>query len=230
MKANVDPAWAMLPRKSWDKDYWLTMLKDCFKHVHKCHLCQIYVTKLTSHLLVAQYNQPLVSFSVGYWFIGMINPKVSNGFGFILMAIDYFTKSVEAALSQTWQKEQVCFMRNNIIYWYGFIPIQIMPKKLNNDMMDVLCTQFKIHQQNDRKMTVSRQNEWNSKPTNKYIKNTKDDRNMSRLAWKLPFALLTYWTSIRSSTTAKPYSLVHGMEVILPFEVETPSLRILMET
>ncbi|PKI71953.1 hypothetical protein CRG98_007636 [Punica granatum] len=45
----------------------------------------------------------------------------------------------------------------------------------------------------------------------------------------LPYALLAYRTSIRTSTGATPYSLVYGMEVVLPIEVEIPSMRILAE-
>jgi len=46
----------------------------------------------------------------------------------------------------------------------------------------------------------------------------------------LPFALYGYCTSIHTSTGATPFSLVYGMEAVLPFEVEIPSLRVLMKT
>ena len=46
---------------------------------------------------------------------------------------------------------------------------------------------------------------------------------------KLPFALHAYRTGVRMSTGATPYSLVYGMEVILPIKVEIPSLRVLKE-
>jgi len=45
----------------------------------------------------------------------------------------------------------------------------------------------------------------------------------------LPFALHGYRTLVRTSTGATPFSLVYGMEAVLPFEVEIPSLRVLME-
>ena len=45
----------------------------------------------------------------------------------------------------------------------------------------------------------------------------------------LPFALHAYHTTIRTSTGAKPYSLVYRMEVVMPLEAEIPSLRVLME-
>ena len=46
----------------------------------------------------------------------------------------------------------------------------------------------------------------------------------------LPLALMAYRTSIRTSTGATPYSLVYGMEAVIPIEVEIPSLRILIES
>ncbi|KAK8624503.1 hypothetical protein V6N13_065844 [Hibiscus sabdariffa] len=44
---------------------------------------------------------------------------------------------------------------------------------------------------------------------------------------KLPFALLAYRTSVKTSAGATPYSLVYGTEAVLPIEVEIPSLRVL---
>ena len=46
----------------------------------------------------------------------------------------------------------------------------------------------------------------------------------------LPFALHGYLKSVRTSTGATPFSFVYGMEVVLPIEVEIPSLRVIMET
>src|SRR3954471_6218960 len=45
----------------------------------------------------------------------------------------------------------------------------------------------------------------------------------------LPYALHGYRTSVRTSTGATPFSLVYGMEAVLPIEVEIPSMRVLME-
>ena len=46
---------------------------------------------------------------------------------------------------------------------------------------------------------------------------------------KLLFALHAYRTGVQTSTGATPYSLVYGMEAVLPIEVEIPSLRVLRE-
>ena len=46
---------------------------------------------------------------------------------------------------------------------------------------------------------------------------------------KLPFSLHAYRTEIRTSTGATPFSLVYGMDAVLPIEVEILSLRVLRE-
>ena len=46
----------------------------------------------------------------------------------------------------------------------------------------------------------------------------------------LPFALHGYRTSVRTSAGETPFSLVYRIEVVLLFEVEVPSLRILAES
>ncbi|PKI37052.1 hypothetical protein CRG98_042556 [Punica granatum] len=67
---------------------------------------------------------------------------------------------------------------------------------------------------------------------NKNIKKIIEKMTVNYKDWHkmLPFALLAYWTSIRSSTEATPSSLVWGMEAVLPVEVEIPFMRILAES
>ena len=46
---------------------------------------------------------------------------------------------------------------------------------------------------------------------------------------KLPFALWAYRTSFRTSTEATLYSLVYGMEAVLPIKIKMGSLRVTIE-
>jgi len=46
----------------------------------------------------------------------------------------------------------------------------------------------------------------------------------------LPCALYAYRTTVRTLTRTTPYSLVYGMEAVMPLEVEIPSLRVLMDS
>ncbi|PKI45501.1 hypothetical protein CRG98_034106 [Punica granatum] len=67
--------------------------------------------------------------------------------------------------------------------------------------------------------------------TNKNIKKIIEKMTVNYKDWHemLPYALLAHRTSIRTSTGTTPYSLVYGMEAVLPIEVKIPSMRILAE-
>jgi hypothetical protein len=101
---------------------------------------------------------------------------------------------------------------------------------LNNRMMDQLCQQFKIQHHNS---TPYRQKMNGAvEAANKNVKKILSKMTETYKDWHehLPYALCTYQTSVRTSVGATPYSLVYGMEAVLPVEVEIPSLRILSQT
>ena len=151
--------------------------------------------------------------------IGRIEPKASNGHRFIVVAIDYFTKWVEAASYVNVTKQVVVrFIKNHIISRY-VVPNKIITDNgtnLNNNMMKEFCGEFKIEHHNSSpycpQMIIQ-----------KMVVTYKDWHEM------LPYALYGYRTSVRTSTKATLFSLVYGTEVVLPMEVEIPSLRVLME-
>mgnify|MGYP004628564249 CR=1 FL=1 len=67
---------------------------------------------------------------------------------------------------------------------------------------------------------------------NKNIKKIIEKMAITYKDWHemLPFALMAYRTSTRTSTDTTPYSLVYGTKAVLLIEVEIPSLRLLAET
>nr|XP_027083554.1 uncharacterized protein K02A2.6-like [Coffea arabica] len=164
--------------------------------------------------------------------IGTIDPPASNGHRFILVAIEYFTKWVEATTYKHVTKKVVSnFLRNNIICRFG-VPETLITdnaKNLNNDMVDGLCEQFKIRHQNSA-IYRPQMNEA-VETANKNLKKIIRKMTEAHRDWheKLPYALMAYITTIRTSTGATPYSLMYEMEAVLPVEIEIPSLRILME-
>ena len=68
-------------------------------------------------------------------------------------------------------------------------------------------------------------------PSNKNVKIILGKMTDTYNDWfkKLSVALWGYRMSIRSSIGARPYSLVHRMETVLPVKVEIASLRVLVE-
>jgi len=74
-------------------------------------------------------------------------PKSFNRHEYILVAIDYFTKWVEAASYKSITQAMVAqFLKQNIICYYS-IPKELITnngKNLNGKMIEKLCQQFKI--------------------------------------------------------------------------------------
>ncbi|XP_069154588.1 uncharacterized protein [Solanum lycopersicum] len=127
-----------------------------------------------------------------------IKPSASNGHRFILVAIDYFTKWVEAASYKS------------------------VTKKVMADFFKVTHrNSTAYHPQMNRVVEA----------TNKNIKKILRKMIDNYRGWHeiLPYALLSYRTTVRTSTDATPYLLVYGIEEVIPAEVEIQSLRIIQE-
>jgi len=212
---------------------WLTIENDCCIHVRKCLKCQKYANNINvSPTTLNVFSAPWPFSMWGIDVIGAIEPKASNGHCFNLVAIDYFTKWVEAAsYANVTRKVVAKFIKREIIYRYG-LPSRIITNNatnLNNKMMSELCEEFKIQHHNSTpyrpKMNGAVEAE------NKNIKKIVQKMVVTYKVWHemLPFALHGYRTSVQTSTGATSFSLVYGMEAVLPFEVEIPSLRVLME-
>ncbi|XP_059589976.1 uncharacterized protein LOC132252787 [Vitis vinifera] len=112
----------MLARKIMRTGYfWLTMETDCCQFVQRSQECQmhgdlIHVPPSELHALASPWP-----FSVwGIDIIGKISPKSSSGHEYILVAIDYFTKWVEAASYVRLTAARMAkFIRSHIICRYG---------------------------------------------------------------------------------------------------------------
>jgi hypothetical protein len=164
--------------------------------------------------------------------VGEIHPSASNGHRYIMVAIDYFTKWVEAASYSTITAAVTeRFIRNHIITRYG-VPHELITDNGKNFVarrIEEYLQQYKIqhHRSSPYRPQMNGAVESANKNLVKILKKTID----SGRDWheKLAYALWAYRTSIRTSTGVTPYSLVYGMEAVLPLEVEIPSLRILKE-
>ena len=96
-------------------------------------------------------------------------------------------------------------------------------------MITEVCTRFKIKHHN----SVPYRPKMNGavEVVNKNVKKIIAKATETYKDWheKLPFALHAYRTGVHTSTGAIPYSLVYGMEAIMPIEIKIPSLRVLRE-
>ncbi|KAA3458938.1 RNA-directed DNA polymerase (Reverse transcriptase), Ribonuclease H-like protein [Gossypium australe] len=142
-------------------------------------------------------------------------------------------EGVESASFANVTKAAVCrFLKREIICRYG-LPERIISDNalnLNNKMMKEVCKQFQIKHHNSSPYRPKMNGAVEA--ANKNIKRIIGKMTETYKDWheKLPFVLYAYRTCVRTSTGATPFSLVYGMEAVLPIEVEIPSLRVLMES
>uniref|UniRef100_A0A2N9G8Z4 Uncharacterized protein n=1 Tax=Fagus sylvatica TaxID=28930 RepID=A0A2N9G8Z4_FAGSY len=180
--------------------YWTTMEADCAAHVRRCHKCQIHGNlKHMPPMPLYSMSSPWPFATWGIDIIGKIVPKASNGHEFILVAIDYFTKWVEAA------SFKILNSKKKLLHEYKIKHHKSSPYRPQ--------TNGAVEAANKNVEMILR-------------KNAEKHRNWHE---RLPYALWGYRTSIRTATGATPYSLVYGMEAVLPIELEIQSLRVVME-
>ena len=171
-------------------------------------------------------------FSVwGIDIIGKISPKSSSGHEYILVVIDYFTKWVKATSYARLTAARVAkFIRSHIIYRYG-VPHELISNRGAHfrGKVDTLVQEYGI--QHHQSFINKPQTNGAVEAVNKNIKRILRKMVETSRDWseKLPFALWAYRTSFCTSTGATPFSLVYGMEVVLPVEIEMRSLRVALE-
>ncbi|XP_070022664.1 uncharacterized protein [Nicotiana sylvestris] len=151
-KAYIDPlhiqvrdqhAYCNMVEEELDGYYWLTIERDCISFVHKCHQCQVHGELIHSppfelHTMSAPW--PFVAW--GKDVIGPIEPAASNGHRFILVAIDHFTKWVEAKTFKfVTKKAMVDFVHSNIICRFGIPKVIITDNRadLNSHLIKEVC-------------------------------------------------------------------------------------------
>ena len=143
----------LLARKIMRLGYFLLAMEaDCIRHVRYCHRCQIYADKI--NIPPNELHQMSESWPFSIWgidMIGPINSKASNGHRFIVVAIDYFTKWIEAnSYANVAAKSVAKFIRCDIIAHYGVTEVIIIDNdsNLNNKIIDSLLDEFHIRHLN----------------------------------------------------------------------------------
>ncbi|XP_016546462.1 uncharacterized protein LOC107846661 [Capsicum annuum] len=148
--------------------------------------------------------------------IGPIELIASNGHRFILVAIDYFMKWMEATTFESVTKKAVVdFIHSNIIYRFG------IPK--------IIITYNAIMHQNSTPYRPKANGAVEA--ASKNLKKILHKMVQGSRQWheKLHFALLGYRTIVWTSIGATPYLLVDGTKAVTPAEIEILSLRVFEE-
>ncbi|GJZ80232.1 reverse transcriptase domain-containing protein [Tanacetum coccineum] len=131
--------------------YWPTMHEDAKKEVEQCDSFQIHapVPRLPKTLMTS-VMAPWPFYEWGMDILGPLPPARGGG-KFIIVAIDYFTKWIEAKqLVKITGKKVIHFVMDNIICRFGLPRIIVTDNgaQLVNDSFRSWCGRFEIHQMN----------------------------------------------------------------------------------
>ncbi|KAM1238186.1 hypothetical protein ACFX13_039701 [Malus domestica] len=189
--------------------YWPSMVKDCLEHAKRCQACQFHAN------FIHQPPEPLHPTATSWPFdawgldvVGPITPKSSAGEAYILAATDYFSKWAEAIPLKEVKKETV----------------------FSNRLVDELCEKYKFKQH--RSSMYHAPANGLAEAFNKTLCNLlKKVIGRTKRDWheRIGDALWAYRTTYRTPTQATPYSLVYGVEAVLPLESQIPSLRMAIQ-
>ncbi|XP_019248844.1 PREDICTED: uncharacterized protein LOC109228120 [Nicotiana attenuata] len=154
-------------------------------------------------------------------------------FASLASANDYFSKWIEVVSLKKVKKENVAnFIRVNIIYRFG-IPRHLLTdngKPFDNKLMNKICDLLGFKQRNSS-MYYAAANKL-AEAFNKTLYNfLKKVFSKSKRDWHeiMEEALWAYRTTYRTPTQATPYSLVYGVETVLPLERQIPSLQLAIQ-
>ncbi|CAN1341032.1 Transposon Tf2-6 polyprotein [Linum perenne] len=210
--------------------YWPTIRRDSEELVKRCHKCQLFAN---THHLPSTALQPVVSpWPFAFWGMDLLGPfpEAVGKRKYIIVAVDYFTKWVEAeALASITAYQVQKFVLKNIITRFSLPLGFICDHGTQFDCTAFLdfCQEFKIMV---RLASVAYpQANGQAEAINKLIlQGLKKRVDEAKGKWvdELPNILWAHRTSYKTATDETPYTLVYGTEAVLPVEVNLPSLRI----
>ncbi|KAL2252709.1 UNVERIFIED_CONTAM: Ribonuclease HI [Sesamum indicum] len=175
--------------------------KDAKTLVQRCETCQ----KFSSRIHVPA--TPLEPWGIDI--LGPLPPAKAQK-KFIILAVEYFSKWVEAeAVARISEKEMINFIWKNIICRFE------IPREITSWLKELKIRQNFTsvgHPQSNGQTEV----------TNRTVMQYLKTRIKSKGSWddELPGVLWAYRTTPRSSTGESPFCLVYGSEAIIPAEID----------
>ncbi|RDX58415.1 hypothetical protein CR513_62272, partial [Mucuna pruriens] len=210
--------------------YWPTMKNDCMTFVRKCDKYQRFVE---GHKAPPEMLHMMVSpWPFCRWGADILGPfpLVSGQIKFLVVAVDYFTKWIEAEPVVVISADKIKkFMWKKIICRFG-LPATIVSDngtQLASKATAEFCQGLGIKQA----FTSVEHPPTNgqAEAANKVILRglwQRLEEAKGRWVEELPQVLWSYHTTPHSATNETPFRLVFGTEAVIPVEIGEPSIRI----
>jgi hypothetical protein len=163
----------------------------------------------------------------------LINPYSIRGHGYIIVAMDYFTKWVEVMPTfDNTRKTETLFIFNHIVTRFG-IPQAIVTDHgthFRNFMISKMTNKFGLRHENSTPYYPQANGQVEA--INKVLTTMLQQMvGINKSSWHtiIFLALWAYWMLVKSSTGFTPFQLVYGIEFVLSIKCEIPSLKLVAE-
>nr|XP_027088665.1 uncharacterized protein LOC113710014 [Coffea arabica] len=210
-------------------DYILRELHEA-ELVARCKSCQLHAP---IHHAPTQEMIPLQSpWPFFQWGIDLLGPfpRAPGGYEHVVVAVDYFTKWVEAEPLTTISSRSVQkFLWKNIVCRFGIPHVLVSDngRQFADSALQGWCSELGIRQH----FTSVGHPQANGQVENvnrTILHGLKTRMEFARTGWldELPTILWAYRTTPRTATQETPFALTYGAEAVIPAEIGVPSGRV----
>ncbi|WCJ40055.1 RNase H family protein [Euphorbia peplus] len=211
--------------------YWPTADEDAKELVSTCRNCQVHAKDV--HLPMSHQRPILEGWPFATWGLDLVGPfpRTTNQKRYLIVAVDHFTKWVEAeALSSQTPEQIIQFVESHILSRFG-IPYSFIADngtQFNCVKFKEYCQSFGI--KNRFASVYYPQSNGMTEVTNRtMVDGIKKRLGEKKTGWvnDINSMLWAYRTAPKTGTNETPFSLVYGVEAVVPIEVDPPSDRVL---
>ncbi|GKV49673.1 hypothetical protein SLEP1_g56411 [Rubroshorea leprosula] len=191
----------------WQGYYWPNIQEDAKRFVQRCHKCQFFAH--LTHQPAEELTSMIAPWPFAQWGVDLLGPfvKAVGGATHLVVAVDYFTKWVEAKpLSCLTSRRIEDFLFSSVICRYG-IPNQIIAD--NGPQLN--CNSFR---------------DFYSSYEIKLVFTSVYHPEANGMVESVNKAILEGINPSRTATGETPYHLAFGTEAVILVEIGVPSLRI----
>ncbi|GKE60403.1 reverse transcriptase domain-containing protein [Tanacetum coccineum] len=209
-----------------------TMHRDARNVTQKCDSCQVHAPILRRpKTLMTSIMAPWPFYQWGMDILGPL-PQASRKLKFVIVAIDYFTKWIEAKpLARITGKDVKKFMWDNIVCRFGLPRVIVTDNgtQFVNDPFKGWCESLNIKQMNTA-VAHPQANSLVKRANKSLMEGIKARIRRERAGWvdELPNVLWAHRTSLKQSNDEMPFSLTYRSEAVIPAEIGMPTHRTMM--